>query len=246
MNYSGWNALKEDYLKEERYLQSHFTQIDPNYPFQRNDTIMSIAAQIVALRNEAVNDTLSLITHDALQSAIRILRDADLIGLFAASNNLYISREFKHNMSRIKRHVDLYETQGEIFFNASLMEKGQCAMIISYSGETVPLIRVAKILKARGIPFIAITNIGENTISRLSDVTLHITTREKLFSKIATFSTDSAIAYVLDVLYSCIFALNYDENLALKSNMSRIVEKERSSDTKTIHEAWSDLEFYRD
>ena len=246
MNYAGWNDLKEDYLKEERYLQSHFTEIDPNYPFQRHDSIMTIAAKIASLRNESVNDTLSLMTHDELQGAIRIMRDASLIGLFAASNNLYISREFKHNMSRIKRRVEIYDTQGEIVFNASLMEQGQCAIIISYSGETAPLIRVAHTLKLKGIPFIAITNIGENTISRLADVTLHITTRERLFSKIATFTTDSAIEYLLDVLYSCVFALNYDDNVNLKATMSKIVEKERFSDTKSINEALSDVEFYKD
>ena len=47
----------------------------------------------------------------------------------------------------------------------------------------------------------------------MADCVLPICTREKQYSKIATFTTDSSIAYVLDVLYSCLFALDYEKNL---------------------------------
>ena len=66
-----------------------------------------------------------------------------------------------------------------------------------------------------------ITSIGDNTLSKNADCILRICTREKLYSKIATFSTDSAITYLLDVLYSCIFALDYDRNLNLKIETGR-------------------------
>ena len=81
-----------------------------------------------------------------------------------------------------------------------------------------------KILKGNNIPVIAITNIGDNTTARLADCVLKICTREKLYSKIATFSTDSAIVYLLDVLYSCIFALDYDANLQLRISTSKMIE----------------------
>jgi hypothetical protein len=54
-------------LKEEEYLQKHFSEINANLPFQRNDTILSIASKIAALEKESIDDTLSLITHDDLQ-----------------------------------------------------------------------------------------------------------------------------------------------------------------------------------
>lgn len=54
------------------------------------------------------------------------------------------------------------------------------------------------IFEGEQIPIIAITNIGNNTTARLADCVLRICTREKLYSKIATFSTDSAIVYLLD------------------------------------------------
>ncbi|WP_367236963.1 MurR/RpiR family transcriptional regulator, partial [Thomasclavelia sp.] len=39
MKFNGWNELKDAYLKEIEYLQSHFLDVDANYPFTNEDTI---------------------------------------------------------------------------------------------------------------------------------------------------------------------------------------------------------------
>ncbi|HEX5350036.1 MurR/RpiR family transcriptional regulator [Trichococcus collinsii] len=234
MNFSGWSDLKEAFLKEEEYLQKHFSEINANLPFQRNDTIMSIASKIAALEKESIDDTLSLITHDDLQKAIQIIRKSSYTSLFAVSNNLLITQEFQHNMSRIKKRVDICLLQGETIFKAHLADSSSCAIIVSYSGETGILNQTIKILKGNNIPVIAITNIGDNTTARLADCVLKICTREKLYSKIATFSTDSAIVYLLDVLYSCIFALDYDANLQLRISTSKMIESSGRFSTLAI------------
>lgn len=237
MGYSGWNELKEAYLKEEDYLVTHFRHIDANLPFEKGDSIMSIANKIAILKKESIDDTLSLITHDDLQSAIHIIRKSSYVNIFAVSNNLLITQEFKHNMSRIKKRVVVHSLQSEIVFNACLADPTSCAIIISYSGETDILIRSIKALKANHIPIIVISSIGNNTAKQLADCILHITTREKLYSKIATFSTDTAIIYLLDVIYSCIFALDYDQNLETKINASRIIESGRFSNIDILKES---------
>lgn len=88
-----------------------------------------------------------------------------------------------------------------------------CALIVSYSGETSIITRVIHALKANGTPIIGITNIGENTVSRNANVVLRICTKEKLYSKITTFSTNISFEYILDLLFLCYFTLNYDKNI---------------------------------
>ena len=156
-----------------------------------------------------------------------MIRKADCIHLFAVSNNLLITQEFKHQMSRIGKNVDIHSLQNEIVFNAYLAQPSSCAIIVSYSGETKILNRCIRTLKEKSIPVIAITSIGPNTTAQLADCVLRITTREKLYSKISTFSTDTAVVYLLNVIYSCVFALDYDRNLDLKIEASRIVETGR-------------------
>ncbi|MDO5813715.1 MAG: MurR/RpiR family transcriptional regulator [Bacillota bacterium] len=144
LNYNGWNDLKEDFVRECEYLESHFLNIDANLPFKNNDTIMSIAGKIATLKKESIEDTLSLIKHDDLQKAIQIIRKSSCIHLFAVSNNLLITQEFKHNMSRIRKDVRIHGLQNEIIFDATLASPDSCALIVSYSGETYVLDRIAQ------------------------------------------------------------------------------------------------------
>lgn len=134
-------------------------------------------------------------------------------------SNIDANLSFKNNgtiMSRIKKEVHIHSIQNEIFFNDILASNDSYAIIISYSGETYVLDEVVKILKEKNIPIIVITSIGDNTLSRNGDCVLRLCIREKLYSKIGTFSTDSAITYLLDVLYACYFSLDYENNLNLK------------------------------
>lgn len=236
LNYNGWNDLKEDFTRECEYLESHFLNIDANLPFKNNDTIMSIAGKITTLKKESIEDTLSLITHDDLQKAIQIIKKASCIHLFAVSNNLLITQEFKHNMARIRKDVRIHGLQNEVIFDATLANPGSCALIVSYSGETYVLDNIIKVLKNKNISVIVITSIRDNTLSRKAECVLRICAREKLYSKIATFSTDSAITYLLDVLYSCIFALDYDRNLNLKIETSKSIETGRFSTVDILKE----------
>lgn len=236
MKFKGWNELKEAYLKEEEYLQSHFSNIDANIPFGNDDTIMSIASKIAILKKEAIDDTLSLVRHDDLQRAVQLIKKASSINIFAVSNNGLITQEFAHRMSRIQKKVTICHLQGDLIYSAINIDVNACAIIVSYSGETPILSRVIQALKSNHIPIIGITNIGQNTVSKNADVVLRVCTREKLYSKIATYSTDISFEYILDLLYSCVFALDYDHNLERKIKISQMIETGRFSTLDIVKE----------
>lgn len=236
LNYSGWTALKSDFLNELDYLEKSVSCIDANYPFTKRDSLMTIANKIARLEIESIEDTLSLITHDDLRRVVDMIARSSEINIFAASNNLLVAQEFSHQMSRIKREVKIHSIQGEILFNAYLAKQDSCGLIITYSGETGSLNQVAKLLVEQNIPVITITSMGENTTARYADAILRLCTREKLYSKISTYSTDAAINYLLNVIYSCVFALDYDANVALKIASSKKIENDRFSDSEILRE----------
>lgn len=236
LNYSGWTALKADFLNELDYLDKSVSCIDANYPFTKRDSLMTIANKIARLEIESIEDTLSLITHDDLRKVVDMIAKSSEINIFAASNNLLVAQEFSHQMSRIKREVKIHSIQGEILFNAYLAKQDSCGLIITYSGETGSLNQVAKLLFEQNIPVITITSMGENTTARYADAILRLCTREKLYSKISTYSTDAAINYLLNVIYSCVFALDYDANVALKIASSKKIENDRFSDSEILRE----------
>jgi DNA-binding MurR/RpiR family transcriptional regulator len=90
-------------------------------------------------------------------------------------------------------------------------------------------LQIARILRKQQVPFIALTSIGENTLTSLSHATLRMTTRERLYSKIANFTINSSICYLLDVLYSCIFAEDYQKNLNHLIEIGELADKRKTS-----------------
>ena len=200
LGYDGYLAFKDAYLEEMTYLKSRFKNIDANKPFKANDDIMTIANKITKLKTESLEDTLSLINHDDLRKAINLIEKCET---YSYSNMMYQE--------------------------AIMSDSQTCAICISYSGVSNELIETAKLLKNNDVPIIAITSIGENDLSKISNVKLSLTTSEKSYTKIAGFSTIESISLVLDILYSCYFASNFDNHFAYKTKVAESTEKRKKT-----------------
>ena len=83
---------------------------------------------------------------------------------------------------------------------------------------------------------VTLTSIGDNTFSKLADAWLPITTKEKLSNKIATFSSNIAIHYLLDLIFACIFEANYDEHIKTKKEISKQLDYERFSNVSLLND----------
>lgn len=236
LGFNGWLDMKEAYLDEVYYLKQHFNHIDPNYPFTNQDTMMDIVHKMTQLHIESAKDTASLIHHDSLQKSIQILRKAKVIKVFAISNLNYAGQEFVFKLNRIHKHAYIHPIQDDQFQDAIMTTPDECAICLSYSGQTPTLLKTTQYLKENHVPIIAVTSLGKNSLSDLADVSLNITTREKSFSKIAGFASLQSIHLILDILYSCLFSLNYQANLDYKIDVARRVELNRDIDNEIIEE----------
>lgn len=224
LGFNGWNELKKAFLEEVSYLKTNFKDLDANTPFTRQDSIMNIANKITQVRIESAKDTLSLIHHDSLQKAIRIIEKSEIVKVFTISNLTFQAEEFVHKLRHIGKKAETYSISNTMYQEAAMTSAKDCAICISYSGESPELLEVANYLKANHVPIIAITSFGENSLSRLADVTLHITTREKSYSKIAGFTSLESISLILDILYSGFFSLEYQKNYDFKVKLAQKTE----------------------
>lgn len=236
LGYSGWNECKAALLQEFDYLSQQQSNINANLPFTATDNLSQIAHNLLTLKKETLDETLQINDYPTLEKAVNLLNQTQTIHLFAVSNNLLLAEEFAHQMSRIGKEVRIHHLQNEIYFSAYLASSNSCALIISYSGNTNELIQVAKLLTRKKIPIISITSLGENHLRRYAKYQLSLPIKEKLYSKISTFATDTAIIFLLELLYSGVFVKDFDTHLKMKISASRIIEHQRTSDTDSLKE----------
>ena len=81
---------------------------------------------------------------------------------------------------------------------------------------------------------IAVTSLGENSLSRLSACTLTVSSKESLFHNIGDFSTHVSVQLLLDILYSSYFWLDYERNYERKLKKTRQLENQRRSSNSMI------------
>lgn len=212
----GYNDFKIQYSAELQYDYHKSDRIDVNYPFQKEDNHQMIIHKLSSMYQEVIDNTIQLISLENLDQIIELLYQSNEIDIYGSGNSLLAAMSFQHKMMRIGKNVNLKVLHGEQIFMTYNSNQNKVAMIISYSGETSELIKIASILKEKKTPMIVLTSIGDNRLSHYATYLLNIESREKIFTKIAPFASSLSMEYLLNIIYSCIFQKDYDENMRYK------------------------------
>lgn len=212
----GYNDFKIQYSAELQYDLSHTDRIDVNFPFSQKDTHPTICHKLASLSQEVIADTIQLIDFQQLDQIVDLLYQNHDIDIYGSGNSLLAAMSFQHKMMRINRDVHLKALHGEQVFLSYNSNKERIAMIISYSGETNELIQIAQTLKEKQTKIIILTSVGDNRLSHYADYILNIGSREKIFTKIAPFASQTSMEYLLNVIFSCLFQKDYEQNIQNK------------------------------
>lgn len=236
LGYAGYNDFRDDYLDELRYLSSAFTDIDANQPFRKSDDMRTIAAKLGALYRETVDDTLQLTDGEALEQAVGYVAAARNVFVYSAGPQSYLAEDFVDKMARIGRRVVVTYKDDTSYFFSVHGHTDEVFIVLSYSGETGGALRIAQRAKAAGSKVIALTSFGRNSLSALADVTLHVSTREKLVEKLGCYGMSISTMLLLDVIYSCVLALDYDRNVIDRVKATRAYEVFRDSENPILRD----------
>lgn len=236
IGFEGYNDFREAFLEEAAYLNRHFNGIDPNRPFTKQDSNEVIANKIGALYQETIADSLSLLSSRELEKAAEIINKSKNIVICSAGDTIEMGRTFKNRMIKLGRNVILDDRLDNLFYEACNASLTDCFILISYSGETSRLLRIAKKLKEKKIKVIIITSYGENSLSNLFSCKLYVSTREKLVDNLGNFSTLISVSFILDTLYACYFSMNYELNIQTRRKNSFEFEYKRKSQNPLIND----------
>lgn len=136
---------------------------------------------------EAINNV--EIVCDAYTEVIKNIKEKDYTEIFKAideAENLYVYG-IGMVQSSIKKEIKrIFLTAGKVFYDLSgyseadaivnIANSNDLFVIISMSGENEYVLDFSKNLKIRNVPIISITKLKDNSLARLSDYNLYIST----------------------------------------------------------------------
>lgn len=236
LGYEGWTDFFEAFLEEREYLEEHFQNVDANRPFTPDDSQTAVANKIAALHRESISDTMSLLDYEVLEKAVDCMLRSRNIYLVAVSISLDCTWLFKRNMQRLGKTVLLESNNAEQLCTVLSATPEDCALIVTYSGSPTRIRDEANVLHEMGVPIILLTGLVDNAVRPLADYVLNVTTRERLYSKVGNFSTNVSVHLLLDILYSCYFAADYEKNWKNRLEIAQKMEQYRSSRNEIMRE----------
>ena len=232
----GYHDFKEKYLIEIRYLNEHFDDVNANIPFTKDDNLNRVMGSISELYQKTAKDTYSLVNYFDYIKAVRLIEKSKNVYILCIGSSIELGKIFAERMMKIGKNIIVSRNVNEQFYQSYNADKDDCFIIISYSGTTYKTRQFIENTHRNKAHVIFITSMGESQWQDYVDVILTMTTREKLYTNIASFTTTVSTMLILDMLYSCYFYQNFDKNLRYKQEVAKEYEPNRKASHRLMEE----------
>ncbi|MFC6464391.1 MurR/RpiR family transcriptional regulator [Marinilactibacillus sp. GCM10026970] len=213
-------------LSETVYKDLHqLGKVDANFPFDATDTTSQISKKMADLSIEAIRKASEQLDADTLDTAAEMFTRADRIFLFAQGDSQIRARSFQNKMVKLNRFLMIAEEYADQAWNAANLSKKDCAVFITYGAKISQYDRYIKYFAKAGIPTILLTGNPTSSLHKLVDLSIIAAQDEYDFLKVGTFSSQVAFEYILDTLFSVLYAKEYQKNLINLKQKHGIIEQ---------------------
>ncbi len=187
--------------------------VDFDFPFDEGWGAERVCGGLKSLYAGAIEETLEVLDTGELARAADLLRAADVVDVYTQSHNLYPAQMFTDRLLSAGRAVTCHESQERQVRSALISDATHVAVAITYSGVNDVLTQVLPLLAARETPVVLIGAPMARERNPGLDVYLLVGDSESTLHRITQFASHISVQFVLDALYSCVVAGDYEHSL---------------------------------
>jgi DNA-binding MurR/RpiR family transcriptional regulator len=202
---TSFRELKID-LTRDIYSHNKNKALEPNtFDFSRlknTDGIVRSMTTLICENISIIPDVLNTNEIDKVITAIQTCNNLLLVGIGASG---LVAQDFAQKLLRLGITSHFYYDTDLALVHATNLKKGDICFTISYSGETKAVKKITEVAKHNNATIISLTKIGDNTISKLSDISLTIPDVEPVYREGAFISRLNQFT-VIDILYTTLLS----------------------------------------
>lgn len=139
---------------------------------EADDAPFEVLRKTVQQGVRSLNQTLELISDEALERAVATLDQASFIELYAAGESQAVAADAFHRLRKLGLRVSLSSDLLTQALGASRLRPRDVALVISHTGRLKQAVEVARRAKEAGATVLALTSQLHSPLGRLADVTL--------------------------------------------------------------------------
>lgn len=167
------------------------------------DTALEIAEKIFSTNGKTIESTRQILEGTSLEKTVELFLGARRIEFFGSGGSAVVALDAYHKFVRSGLQVSAILESHMQLMSASQLTAADVAVVISHSGASKETLDIAKLLKEKGVPMIAITNYAKSPLSKLADVSLYTVSQETAFRSEALASRIAELS-LIDALFTAV------------------------------------------
>tara|TARA_R110002124_G_scaffold133942_2_gene296446 strand:+ start:7183 stop:8031 length:849 start_codon:yes stop_codon:yes gene_type:complete len=165
-----------------------------------SDSYMTILQKLIGSKLLSMRETSAVNGEKTIDQALDALAKARRIQLAGVGASSLVARDFSYKLLKLGRSVLLDNDSHIQISNASSLTKADVLVVLSYSGSSIEILRIAELAKARGATIIAITGLQPNPLLDIADISLYTVADEERVRSSAITSRDAQLM-LIDMLF---------------------------------------------
>lgn len=214
LGYQGFSELKIDLISSINH-KSYGTFLQEDIDI--NDPMETINYKVSQIEKSSIEETCALVNLNMFAQANELIRKGQKIVIYGAGSSGLVAKEFEYQLIKIKKDVNCHLDYSIQFSIVNTLNENDLVIVISHSGENHECIKLLTLARELNVPTIAITKMGQSSVSALAEIILHTTSTENI-SRIIPIRSKISQLTVINMLITNLFVGQYDERISKQIN----------------------------
>lgn len=194
-----------------------FSDIEPNESFYSIKHKLGNNAQV------AIKETVDILEEEMIQRVVERLEEAQTVYLYGVGASSLVVEDILQKWSRVGKPIifekDIHVLLPQLVSN----ETKKVLWLVSNSGNSKEVVMIGLLAKEMGIDIIALTQFGNNRLSKLADVVVQTSRPKEITNRSAATNSLLAQFATIDIIFYLYMAKN--EKLTEKVTQTKEVIK---------------------
>lgn len=208
LDYDGYKEFQSALVYEMAIM--HESEVVSMQDIDPGQSTEEVIKRVTKKNIESLEMSSKLVKTENIDECVDLMGKARNINLFGVGSSLLVARDFYLKLIRIGKMCNICDDLHSQILYAKTMQKGDLAIIISYSGLTEEMITCAKSARENGVKVIVITRSSGSKLAKFADIILEVAATELIVRSGAMSSRISQLN-MIDILYVSYVNRHYDE-----------------------------------
>lgn len=194
--------------------------------YKSEDVNLDIVYKVFDTSIDSLEDTKKLIDINSIKDATNIMMSSAVVKFFGMGGSGAVAYDAYHKFLKSPINVKFAADYHIQLMEASIMNKSECAFVISNNGNNKNILNIVAEAKEKGAKVISVTSQSKSELAKVSDVVLLSSVGDVFLRPEALASRISQLT-IIDSLFSLLtFHLNKKSNTAL-ANIRKSIKRTR-------------------